>query len=61
MLTTLIKENKFRIILTGDHGYRGDNRINPHYTFAAFYGFDQVSIDKIQSVQDLGSLIYGGF
>lgn len=61
LLTALIKENKFRIILTGDHGYRSEKRINPHYTFTAFYGFNQVSIDEVQSVQDLGSLIYGGF
>ena len=61
LLTALIKENKFRIILTGDHGYRSDKRINPHYTFTAFYGFNQVSIDEVQSVQDLGSLIYDGF
>ena len=61
LLTSLIKENKYRIILTGDHGYRADIRINPHFTFTAFYGFNQESIDKIQSVQDLGSLIYGSF
>ena len=61
LLKSLIKENKYRLILTGDHGYRTDRRINPHYTFTAFYGFNQESIDKIHSVQDLGSLIYGGF
>jgi len=61
LLKSLIKENKYRIILTGDHGYRGDKRINPHYTFTAYYGFNQESIDKINSVQDLGILIYGGF
>lgn len=61
LLTSLIKENKYRIILTGDHGYRKDKRINPHYTFTAFYGFNKESIDKIQSVQDLGSLINGSF
>lgn len=61
LLTALIKENKFRIILTGDHGYRGDKRINPNYTFTAFYGFNQESIDAVKSVQDLGSLVYGGF
>ena len=57
LLTALIKENKYRIIFTGDHGYRGDKRINPHYTFTAFFGFEQSSIDHIKSVQDLGSLI----
>ncbi len=61
LLSELIRENKYRIILTGDHGYRSYKRINPHYTFSAFYGFNQESIDKINSVQDLGSLINGGF
>ena len=61
LLKDLIEQNKYKIILTGDHGYRGDKLINPHYTFTAFYGFNQESIDKIQSVQDLGSLINGGF
>jgi hypothetical protein len=61
LLTDLIKGQKYRIILTGDHGYRNDKRINPHYTFSAFYGFDQEIIDRINSVQDLGSLINGGF
>ena len=61
LLAELIRENKYRIILTGDHGYRSDKRINPHYTFSAFYGFNQESIDKINSVQDLGSLVNSGF
>ena len=61
LLTDLIRRNEYRIILTGDHGYRSDKRINPHYTFSAFYGFNQESINKINSVQDLGSLINGCF
>jgi hypothetical protein len=61
LLTKLIRGNKYRIILIGDHGYRGDKRINPHYTFSAFYGFNEEFIDKINSVQDLGSLINGYF
>ena len=61
LLTDLIKSQKYRIILTGDHGYRNDKRINPHYTFSAYYGFNHENIDKINSVQDLGSLINSGF
>ena len=61
LLEDLIKGNRFRIILTGDHGYRNDKRINAHFTFAAFYGFDKPSLDSIKSVQDLGSLINGGY
>ncbi|MFM6969366.1 MAG: sulfatase-like hydrolase/transferase [Sediminibacterium sp.] len=61
LLKQLTKENKYKIILTGDHGYRDNKRINPHSTFGAFYGFSQESINKIKSVQDLGSLINGSY
>ena len=60
-LAKLTSENKFRIILTGDHGYRSDKTLNPHYTFTAFYGFNNYDLEKINSVQDLGSLINGSF
>jgi hypothetical protein len=61
LLSELTKGNKYRIILTGDHGYRGDYRVNPHNTFVAFYGFEKETIDSLKSVQDLGSLINSGF
>ncbi len=57
----LCKGNKYKIILTGDHGFRKDKRINFHNTFTAFYGFDQSEIDSLKSVQDLGSLINASF
>ena len=57
LLKNLTRENKYRIILTGDHGYRGDKKIDPHNTFTAFYGFEKADIEQIKSVQDLGSLI----
>jgi hypothetical protein len=57
MLSELIKENKYRIILTGDHGYRSDARVNASHTFMAFYGFDEHDLSSIKSVQDLGNLI----
>jgi len=60
-LSDLSKENKYRIILTGDHGFRSDVRVNPRRTFTAFYGFERSTIDNIKSVQDLGSLINSGF
>lgn len=60
-LSDLSKDNRYRIILTGDHGFRSDKRVNPHYTFTAFYGFEQASVDNIKSVQDLGSFIYYGY
>jgi hypothetical protein len=59
ILNNLIKQNKYRIIITGDHGYRFDKKMNPHNTFTAFFGFDTKDIDKMKSVQDLGSLING--
>lgn len=59
LLDSINKLNKFRIILTGDHGFRNsNNNIDSHYTFCAFYGFNEIDVNKIYSVQDLGSLIY---
>ena len=56
-LSDVLKKGDFRIILTGDHGYRGDLKINPNRTFTAFYGFSENDISSICSVQDLGILI----
>lgn len=62
LLRNLTSKNKYRIILTGDHGYRDSiNLINPNYTFCAFYGFNEVDLKKIKSVQDIGSLVYSYF
>ena len=61
LLSELTKENKYKIILTGDHGYRGDRRFNPKKTFTAFYGFDEKELASIESIQDLGSLINASF
>ena len=58
LLLDLTKDNKYRIILSGDHGFRGDKRIDPNQTFVAFYGFDEQDLISIESVQDLGILIY---
>lgn len=62
LLDSLVKTNSFKIILTGDHGYRGESdKVNPHKTMTAYYGFDKSQVTKIQSVQDLGSLIYASY
>ena len=61
LLDSLISDNKYKVIITGDHGYRSDSLINPHFTFAAFYGFEDNSLKMVNSVQDLGSLINGQF
>ena len=51
-----------RIIISGDHGYRGSiNKINPKNTNLYTYGFDLDEIKNINSVQDLGYLIYESF
>ena len=62
LLTPLIKSQKFKIILTGDHGYRFyPAQINPYLTMTAYYGFPKGQIDQVKTVQDLGSLIYASY
>ena len=62
LLSQLIIEDKYKIILTGDHGLRSeDERINSNYTFTAFFGFEKGEVNKIKSIQDLGSLINWSF
>ena len=55
-LGELNKENKYRVILTGDHGFRSSNT-SANKTFTAYYGFEKNISKKIESVQDLGILI----
>ncbi len=59
LLDKLIQANKYRIIVTGDHGYRAEPRINAQYTATAFWGFRAEDIEQIKCVQDLGMLING--
>jgi hypothetical protein len=62
LLSPLIQSQKFKIILTGDHGYRFyPDQINPYLTMTAYYGFPKDQIDQVKSVQDLGSLIYASY
>ncbi|GEM_PF-5591302 len=49
--------NTYKIIITGDHGFRSDRRIDPSYTITAFYNFDNDEIERISTVQDIGSLL----
>jgi hypothetical protein len=60
LLTELNKENKYSIILTGDHGLR-ESTTNPHQSFSAYYGFEGYDLDKIESVQDIGRLINSAY
>lgn len=57
-LSPILKElgNNYRIILTGDHGYRHNKKINAHRTFTAFLGYTKKDLKNIKSVQDLGML-----
>ena len=50
-----------KIIITGDHGYRNVSKLNPNHTFLALYGFDDINISEIKTVQDIGSLINCNF
>lgn len=62
LLRDLVTKSNCRIILTGDHGYRHlPNKINPTETFGAFFGFTKEEVDRIITVQDIGSLINGRF
>ena len=60
LLSKLTQENKYRIILTGDHGLRG-SITNAHASFSAYYGFEGFELEKVKSVQDNGSLINVSF
>jgi hypothetical protein len=61
IIEEIIKSNDIKIILSGDHGYRYESKLNPKFTFLALYGFDDININEIKTVQDLGSLINSNF
>ncbi|MFM1756396.1 MAG: hypothetical protein RL621_1350 [Bacteroidota bacterium] len=60
LLSELNKGNRYRIILTGDHGLR-ESITNPHHSFSAYYGFGGYDLHKIGSMQDIGSLINSAY
>jgi hypothetical protein len=57
LIGELTKDDRYRIIITGDHGFKGDKKINSKLTFSAFYGFDKLHIENTKSIQDFGILI----
>ena len=62
LLDSINKQGNYRIILTGDHGYRrNEHKENYHYSFTAFKGFDSTALKQIESIQDIGLLINAGF
>ena len=62
LLDSINKQGDYRIIITGDHGYRrNEHKENYHYSFTAYKGFDSTSLNQIESIQDIGLLINAGF
>lgn len=60
LMDELLTANNYKVIVTGSHGYKHlPNKLDPHNTFSAFYGFDSSELVGINSVQDLGILIHG--
>jgi YidC/Oxa1 family membrane protein insertase len=53
--------DKYRIIISADHGYRHSSKVDRLNTFGAFYGFNKEDVDKVKYVQDIGSLINHSF
>ncbi len=61
-LPKIIKSGKFRIIISGDHGFRGlREKVSPKYTATYYLGFNKNNTAKIKSVQDLGNFIYTSY
>ena len=62
LLDSINEQGDYRIILTGDHGYRrNEHKENYHYSFTAYKGFDSTALKQIESIQDIGLLINAGF
>lgn len=60
-LSRVLENDNFKnvkLIITGDHGYRWNDDVDPYETCAWFLGFDDCEIKNINVVQDIGSLIY---
>ena len=63
-LIHVLKDEKFndcRIIITGDHGFRGDNRINMYKTSLYLKNYNNFELEDEFFVQDLGYLINNSF
>jgi hypothetical protein len=62
ILDSINKQGDYRIVITGDHGYRrNEHKENYHYSFTAFKGFDSLALKQIASIQDIGLIINAGF
>ena len=57
----LEKFKETKVIIVGDHGFRGNEEIDPLNTFGAFYGFKKTNLDLIISPQDIAHLILHNF
>lgn len=56
-LNSIKNVSSYKIIISGDHGFRSDARIDPFKTFSAFHNFEEKDIHKISTVQDIGALL----
>jgi hypothetical protein len=59
-IISILKNNrneKLKIIIMGDHGYRGDKNINPKCTFLAYKNINSFKNVKLQYLQDVGNVI----
>ena len=55
------KFKKSRIIIVGDHGFRGSNSINPNLTNLYLYNYPNGIVKDSDVVQDIGYLISNSF
>ena len=56
-LDSIVDLPSYKIIITGDHGFRRDKRLNPYLTTSAFYNFDSTEVRKLSNVQEIGNLL----
>ena len=56
-LSSIENLKTWKIIISGDHGFRSSHLINPSKTQSAFYNFQDDEIDSISMVQDIGGLL----
>ena len=50
-----------RVIISGDHGFRYNEKINPKLTNTYIKGYKEANVNKIKFIQDLGYLINESF
>lgn len=51
----------YRVVISGDHGFRNSHEVDPYQTFSGFYGFDSSAVNMIHCTDDLGKFIVASF